>query len=95
MGMKNKKGAPHKDRLRQLKRIEGQVRGVSNMIEEERYCMDILYQIKAIKSSLKTIENKILKDHLDHCVYEAIHSKKTSDRNTVLAEITDLLKLTS
>jgi len=91
--MDNRKGTPHKSKLTQLKRIEGQIRGIANMIEEERYCVDILNQIKAVKSSLKSIEQKILNDHLDHCVFKAVQSKKKTDRDYLMNEISDLLKL--
>ena len=58
----------HKDKLTSLRRIEGQVRGVQNMIEEGKYCVDILNQIKALKNSLITVEGKILKTHLRECI---------------------------
>ena len=54
----------HKDKLPSIKRIEGQVKGIAKMIEEERYCIEILNQIKAIKNSISTVERKILQTHL-------------------------------
>ena len=62
----------HKDKLTSLRRIEGQVRGVQNMIEEGKYCVDILNQIKALKNSLITVEGKILKTHLRECIKDSL-----------------------
>lgn len=64
----------HKKQLASIKRIEGQVRGVSKMIDEEKYCIDILNQIKAVKNALSTVEGKILKNHLKACVKDALKS---------------------
>ena len=62
----------HKKQLTSLKRIEGQVRCVQGMIEEGKYCVDILNQIKAIKNSIITVEGKILKTHLRECIRESL-----------------------
>ena len=62
----------HKEQLTSLKRIEGQVRGVQGMIEEGKYCVDILNQIKALKNSIITVEGKILKTHLRECIKESL-----------------------
>jgi len=64
----------HKKQLASIKRIEGQVRGVAKMIDEEKYCIDILNQIKAVKNALSTVEGKILKNHLKACVKDALKS---------------------
>ena len=69
----------HKQEIVSLKRIEGQVRGVSKMIDQGKYCVDILNQIKAIKNSLSTVEGKILKTHLKHCVRESLESHDDFD----------------
>ena len=53
----------HTKQLPSLKRIEGQIRGIANMIEEENYCIDILNQIKAVRNAITTVEGKILKTH--------------------------------
>lgn len=64
-----------KDRyLTRLKRIEGQTRGLQRMIEEEKYCIDILTQISAVNSALETVAVSLLQDHLKHCVTEAVES---------------------
>ncbi|WP_414051904.1 metal-sensing transcriptional repressor [Macrococcus animalis] len=58
--------------LKRLKRIEGQVRGIQKMIEEDRYCVDILIQISAIESALKQVGFSVTERHMNHCVIDAI-----------------------
>ena len=69
----------HKDQLNSIKRIEGQLRGVAKMIDQEKYCIDILDQIKAIRSAISTVEGNILKKHLKACVKETLSSEKNFD----------------
>ena len=69
----------HNDKLTSLRRIEGQVRGVQNMIEEGKYCVDILNQIKALKNSLITVEGKILKTHLRECIKDSLNGSNDFD----------------
>ena len=66
--------AKHAGELARLGRIAGQVAGVKRMIEEERYCMDILVQLKAVRSALKKVEGNILRRHMQHCVAQALGS---------------------
>ena len=87
-----KKGAPHHNQLKRLKRIEGQIRGVMRMIEEERYCMDILVQTKAIQSALRSVENQIVERHLGHCASKALSSQNSHETEKSLQEIMELLK---
>ena len=61
--------------LQRLARLEGQVRGVSKMIEEDRYCVDVLNQTTAIRSALAQVELLVLQDHADNCVEAAIASR--------------------
>lgn len=77
--------------LKRLSRIEGQVRGLQKMIEEDRYCVDILVQVKAATAALKRVEGELLKDHVDHCIQEAIASDDLKDREAKVAELVDLL----
>jgi DNA-binding FrmR family transcriptional regulator len=80
----------HQDCLSRLSRIEGQVRGVARMVEEQRYCIDILTQLRAIKAALGKVETEILKDHADHCVTDAIQSgseKKQKEKFNELIEL--------
>ena len=73
---------------KRLSRIEGQVRGLSKMVEEERYCIDIVTQISAVRAALRRVEEEILKDHVAHCVEHAIAS---GDKNEQRKKITELM----
>jgi CsoR family transcriptional regulator, copper-sensing transcriptional repressor len=67
--------APHKDALlKRLRRIEGQVRGIERMVEEDRYCIDVLTQIAAVETALEAVASKVLEDHVSHCVAGALAS---------------------
>lgn len=79
-------------KLNRLKRIEGQVRGVRQMVEDERYCMEILHQIAAIKSALAKVETQVLKDHAACCVAEAIASGDENEQREKFEELVDLLE---
>lgn len=74
-----------------LRRIEGQVRGVQRMVAEENYCIDVLTQISAIKSSLQVVALSLLDDHLNHCVSHAVESNGT-DLEEKLAEISEAIR---
>jgi CsoR family transcriptional regulator, copper-sensing transcriptional repressor len=77
--------------LKRLRRIEGQVRGVARMVEEDRYCIDVITQLSAVRAALRGVESEILKDHVAHCVENAIaHGSKTEQRRRV-AELIDVL----
>lgn len=60
--------------LRRLKLAEGQVRGIARMVEEDQYCIDVLNQVAAATSALKSVSLELLKDHLEHCVAEAVRT---------------------
>ena len=81
-------------KLNRLKRIQGQVRGVAQMVEDDRYCMDILHQIAAIKSALAKVETQVLKDHAACCVAEAISSGDEDEQREKFEELVDLLEKT-
>ena len=85
-------GTSHKKQLNRLKRISGQLNGVTKMVEDQRYCIDILNQMKAVTSALEAVEKSIINEHLNHCVHQAINSKRTADTNKMLEEIQSLLK---
>lgn len=78
--------------LARLGRIEGQVRGVARMIDEDRYCIDILTQIRAIKAALNRVEQEILRDHLKHCVSDAFHGGSDKERQNKIDELIELLE---
>ena len=82
--------ANHTALLGRLKRIEGQVRGVAGMIETDRYCIDILTQISAIKSALTAVEREVLKSHADHCGENALASGDVEDQRQKFAELIDV-----
>ena len=81
-------------KVNRLHRIAGQVRGVAQMIEDDRYCIDILHQIAAIKSALAKVESQVLKDHAACCVAEAIASGNEAEQKQKFEELVDLLERT-
>ena len=82
----------HSDNLTALRRIEGQVRGVHQMIENKRYCMDIVNQIEAIKSSLTRVETKVLETHLRSCVTQALNKKEMEEKISELVKVFKQIK---
>jgi DNA-binding FrmR family transcriptional regulator len=66
--------------LKRLARIEGQVRGIARMIEEERYCVDVLDQVSAVTKGLQTVSVALVREHLDHCVADAVRSDEDGGR---------------
>jgi DNA-binding FrmR family transcriptional regulator len=81
-----------KAKVQRLNRIAGQVRGVAQMIEDDRYCIDILHQIAAIRSALAKVESQVLKDHAACCVNEAIASGDAAEQRAKFEELVDLLE---
>ena len=80
-----------KSAAQRLSRIEGQVRGVARMIAEDRYCIDVLHQVEAVKAALKKLEDEILRDHIEHCVEHAIASGDRKDQRRKVAELVEVL----
>lgn len=76
---------------KRLNRIEGQVRGLAKMVDEDRYCIDIVTQISAVRSALRRVEEEILKDHVAHCVEHAIHSGDKADQHRKIAELMEVV----
>ena len=74
-----------------LRRIEGQVRGIARMIEDDRYCIDILTQVQAVRAALRRVEDEILEDHVEHCVEHAIASGDQSEQRTKITELIEVL----
>lgn len=72
---------------KRLGRIEGQVRGLSKMVEEDRYCIDVVTQISAVRAALRRVEEEVLKDHVSHCVEHAIASGDKADQRQKIAEL--------
>jgi CsoR family transcriptional regulator, copper-sensing transcriptional repressor len=77
--------------LKRFKRIEGQVGGLSRMVEDGRYCIDIVNQISAVRAALRRAEEEILRDHVSHCVEHAIASGNKTDQRKKISEIIDVL----
>jgi len=82
---------PSKAVITRLRRIEGQVRGVAGMVDEGRYCIDILTQVQAIKAALKKVEDELLKNHAAHCVEDAIRDGDAKAQRVKFTELVDLM----
>lgn len=76
--------------VNRLHRIEGQVAGVSRMVEDNRYCIDILTQLQAIKAAISKVEDAVLQDHAAHCVVDAIKSGDASEQQAKFSELVEL-----
>jgi DNA-binding FrmR family transcriptional regulator len=77
--------------LKRLKRIEGQVRGLYRMVEDDRYCIDIVTQISAVRAALRRAEEEILRDHVAHCVEGAIASGNQAEQRRKIAELMNVV----
>ena len=78
--------------LKNLNRVEGQVRGIAKMIEDERYCIDIVTQVEAARAALARIESDLLRQHLKHCVHRAMTSKNVADQDRVIEELVGVFR---
>jgi DNA-binding FrmR family transcriptional regulator len=78
--------------LKRLQRVEGQVRGLARMIDEDRYCIDVVTQLSAVRAALRGVEDEILRDHAGHCIEHAIASGNKTDQRRKVAELMDVLK---
>jgi CsoR family transcriptional regulator, copper-sensing transcriptional repressor len=74
-----------------LRRIEGQVRGISKMVAEDRYCIDVVTQIRAVRAAITRVEKELLKDHVAHCVEHAIQSGDAREQRKKVAELIEVL----
>jgi len=77
--------------LKRLKRIEGQVRGLAGMVEDDRYCIDVVTQIAAVRAALRKVEEEVLQDHVAHCVEHAIRSGDQREQRIKVAELMEVL----
>ncbi len=82
----------HMSEIGKLNRISGQVEGIKKMIEEHRYCPDILTQLRAARSAIKSVEASVLECHLQSCVADAMVSGSKADKDKKIAELKDLFK---
>jgi DNA-binding FrmR family transcriptional regulator len=78
--------------VKRLRRIEGQVRGLARMVEDDRYCIDIVTQIGAVRAALRRAEEEILRDHVAHCVEHAISSGDKADQRRKVAELMEVME---
>ena len=76
---------------KRLGRIEGQIRGLSKMVDEDRYCIDIVTQISAVRAALRRVEEEVLRDHVAHCVEHAIASGNKADQREKIAELMEVI----
>lgn len=82
----------HGKEANRIKRVKGQLEGILKMIEERKYCPDILIQVRAAKSAIQAIEHSILKTHLASCVSEALHEKNEEKANQKIEELIELIE---
>ena len=78
--------------LKRLKRIEGQVRGLARMVEEDRYCIDLVTQISAVRMALRRVEEEVLRDHVAHCVEGAIATGDQAEQRRKIAELMEVIE---
>jgi DNA-binding FrmR family transcriptional regulator len=79
--------ATRSDVMKRLRRIEGQVGGLLRMVESDRYCVDVLTQINAVRAALHKVEEKILHDHVSHCVADAFASGNVTEQRVKVEEL--------
>lgn len=77
--------------LRRLSRIEGQIRGIQRMVEEDRYCADTLTQISSVQEALRAVAKALMRNHLSHCATHAIRSGSDADRHAMYDELLDII----
>lgn len=82
----------HEDAKKRLKNIEGHVRGIQRMVDEEAYCIDIIRQIQAVQAALRKVNTIILDEHLNSCLISAVRGDDPKEREQVLHEITSVFE---
>ena len=81
--------------LNRLKRVEGHIRGITRMVEEDRYCIDVLTQLQAARAALAKVESQMLKTHLNHCIEGAITRGDAEEQRIKARELVELLERTT
>jgi DNA-binding FrmR family transcriptional regulator len=81
------------DTLKRLRNVEGHIRGIQKMVENDAYCIDLLRQIKAVQAALNKVSTKILNDHLHSCLITAVRGEDAGERERVLKEITEVYEM--
>lgn len=82
----------NEDALKRLKTVEGHIRGIHRMIEDETYCIDVIQQIQAVQAALNKISSNILEEHLNSCLITAVRGSDAAERERVLREIVDVFE---
>lgn len=82
----------HEDAKKRLKNIEGHIRGIQRMVDEEAYCIDIIRQIQAVQAALRKVNTIILDEHLNSCLISAVRGDDPNEREQVLHEITSVFE---
>ena len=80
----------HENALRRLKNVEGHIRGIERMVEDDTYCIDVINQIQAVQAALSKISTMILDEHLNSCLITAVRGENVDERERVLKEIADV-----
>lgn len=93
--MSHEKGTDHSKQINRLKRIEGQIRGIRSMVENQEYCVKILTQLKASRQALRSLELQILEEHVNHCVHSSMAKGNSQESKKKIAEALDILKKAS
>ena len=86
-----KQTTTHEEQLQFLKKIEGQVAGIQRMIEQKRYCVDILTQIRSVIGALHRVEGEVFRKHLEGCVVRALSGKSEADKKKKIDEVIELI----
>jgi DNA-binding FrmR family transcriptional regulator len=86
-----KQSTDHSEQLSYLKKIEGQIRGVQKMVEEKRYCVDIITQLHSVIGALYRVENEVFKKHIDGCVVSALKGRSELEKEKKITEVVELL----
>ena len=89
--MKKSSHPNHEDKIKRLNRIAGQFKGIIKMIENKKYCVDILQQTRAVTAAIKSVEQLILKDHMKACVSSAVQSKNKKEQDKKIEEVIKLI----
>ncbi len=82
---------PKEATRKRLRRIEGQVRGLQKMVEEDRYCMDVLMQISSVQQALRAVSRELMHNHLEHCVHDAVTQGDRGREGELYKEMLDLI----
>lgn len=83
----------HEDTIKRLRNIEGHIRGIQKMVENEAYCIDLLRQIQAVQAALNKVSTNVLNDHLHSCLITAVRGDDPDERERVLKEITEVYEM--